>query len=1150
MRINLIAFIVGITFFSVAASSARGQGISLTVTNASIEKVFEAIKKQSSYGFLYNKETFKGVKPVTLNIKNLGLKAVLDRCFEGQPLTYYIIDNTIVVKPKEKTILERVGEYLQNITVSGKVLDENGMPLAGVNVILQGTTRSTITDEKGLFSMVVPNENAVLLVRLIGYEPYEIIVKNNSKPTIVLKPNVTLLDEAGINTGFDKIPKERATGSFTLIDNTLINRSVSTNILDRLDGVTSGLIFTKGNSISAPRSSIEIRGRSTLFSSAEPLIVVDNFAYDGNLANINPNDVESITILKDAAAASIWGSRSGNGVIVITTKKGKLNTTPKISFNANVNIGGKPNLYYTRQLSSGQFLEVERFLFDKGTYNASINNGYSLLSPAVEIMLARRNGTITAAQETEQLNLLASYDVREQQLKYLNRVSVDQQYQASISGGGNSQNYFVSIGYDKGLPNDVSSNSDRITINANNTYYLLKDKFEFFTGIVYTGSKTVSGVGAIGNLSYPYTRLADEDGNALVVPTTLRPSYIATAGGGKLLNWTRKPLEDLENGYNKATTNLTDYRLNLSLRYKIIKGLSATLYYNYEKGLSQRNTLNELESYTTRSLINQYTQINATTRAVTYPLPMGSILRGSSSTIRSNNGRFQINYENKWNKHAVNLLSGTEIRDYESFTGSNVFYGYNDDTKINQNAAVNTTVNFPLFYGSGTSRISIDADQQGNTNRYLSYYLNGSYSYDERYIASFSARKDESNIFGVATNQKGVPLWSAGLAWAISKESFYKLEWLQQLKLRTTFGYTGNSNNSISAYLTATSSTGGLYNTYNATIQNPPNPSLRWEKNQNLNIGLDFATLKNRLSGSIDFWRKKGLDLIGSSPIAPQTGIALYTGNSANTLTKGVDVELHSINVNGSFKWYTSLLYNYSQSKVTQYKVSNGSNYNVVSSNYNNPLEGYPYYALFSFKYAGLDNTGNPQGYLNGTISTDYAAIRNSIDRNELVFSGSAIPTSFGGIRNTFSYLGVDLSFNITYKFGYYFRRNSLDNDSIYGGGAVYQMADYDKRWQNPGDEVFTNVPGLIYPSNNVRTSMYLFSNALVKKGDHIRLRDIRFGYTLPKFEKFPFRSLNLFAYANNIGLIWRANKQKIDPDFVLGIPSARTIAFGLRADL
>eukprot|EP01037_Dinobryon_pediforme_P010933 gene10933-11016_t len=812
------------------------------------------------------------------------------------------------------------------------------------------------------------------------------------------------------------------------VDKVKGTNSIPVIITGKVTDTTGSSLLDNGNH-QFGQANIEVRGRATLFSNPDPLIIVDNFPYDGDVSNINPNDIESITILKDAAAASVWGARSGNGVVVITTKKGHLNSAPT----------------------------------------------------------------------------------------------------ASISGGGDSQKYFVSAGYDKNLNSYVNSDYDRVTLNASNTYYLLNNKLEFFSNIIFTGSTTKSGP-VINSTAYPYDQLADANGNPLAVANTLRLSYANTAGNGQLLNWLYKPLEELNNGYSNNISKLTDYRINLSLTYKIFKGFKAMALYNYEKSINESDNLNELQSYYTRNLINTFTEIDPTTGAVTYPIPMGGILYTNSTNSSSNNGRFQLNYDNSWGKHAVSIIAGTEIKDYSTFNSTNGLYGYNPETATNQNVAVNYTAYYPYFYGYNSGQIPTNTTELGTDNRFFSYYANGSYTYDDKYIASISARRDESNLFGVTTNQKGIPLWSTGLAWIINKEDFYKVDWLPQLKLRATYGYTGNVNNNLSAYLTAVP---GLqsqpYNSPYTQIVNPPNPSLRWERDQNINIGLDFASKSNRVSGSIDLWRKNGMDLIGNSPIAPQTGITLYTGNSANTSTKGIDLQINTINLTGKLKWQTTLLYNYVHSLVTIYKVSNGTNYNVVSANYNNPLQGYPYYAIFSFKYAGLNNTGDPQGYLNGAISTDYTSIMNSLNRSELVYNGSATPTSFGSLRNTFTYKAIDLSFNITYKFGYYFRRNSLSNDEIYStGGGNYQMADFD----------------------SYRTALYTYSNVLVENGANVRFQDLRLGYTFNKGLHLPIRNLNVFTYINNIGILWRANKYHIDPDYPTGIPVPRTIAFGIKGDL
>jgi TonB-linked SusC/RagA family outer membrane protein len=1042
----------------------------------------------------------------------------------------------------------------ENFGLKGRVIDSiTKQPLKGATIKLQSSKLSTSTNDNGDFILSSKEKKGTITISFVGYKTGQInFIESKTGPfNISLSTDQSALKEVSVvSTGYQTIPKERATGSFIQVDNALINRSVSTNILDRLNGVTSGLIFNNNNARQFGQANIEIRGRATLFSNPNPLIVVDDFSYDGDLNNINPNDIERITILKDAAAASAWGSRSGNGVIVITTKKGRLNSAPVVSFTTNTTIGEKPNLYYIPQLSSADYIGVEQFLFSKGAYNSTINNGYAALSPAVQIFNAKKSGSISAADSLAQINTLKSYDARQQLLKYYYRPTVNQQYHASISGGSSTQKYIVSGGYDKDLNSLVNNSYDRITLNASNTYYLLKNKIELYSNIVYTGSKTKSG--PTFQALFPYDQIADANGNPIPVANNLRLSYASSAGNGKLLSWLNEPLDELRNGYSNTIANQTDYRINLSLNYKVFHGLQASVKYSYEKGITETSNLNELQSYYTRNLINTYTQINTTKGAITYPVPLGGILNNSQADISSNDGRFQLNYENDWGKHAINLIAGTEIDNYTGFNNTYTLFGYDPNTSTNLNTAVNFTANNKFFYNTSTGRINPNISQFGTTNRFFSEYFNGSYIYDDKYIASLSARRDESNLFGVSENQKGIPLWSAGLSWIVNKENFYKIDWLPQLKLRATFGYTGNVNTSVSANLTAIQ--GRLTTTYNAPydqIINPPNPSLRWEKDQNIDLGIDFGVKSGRLNGSIDYWQKKGIDLIGNSPIAPQTGITLYTGNSANTLTHGVDLQLNSVNLNGSLKWFTTLLYSYNHSKVTDYKVSNGTNYNVVSANYNNPLPGYPYYPIFSFKYAGLNATGAPQGYLNGATSTDYSSIMNSTNRAELVFNGSATPTSFGSLRNTFTYNNFDLSFNITYKLGYYFRRGSLNNSQLYStGGNNYQMADYANRWQKPGDELHTDVPALIYPGNQLRTNLYTYSNILVENADNIRLQDLRLGYTFSKTALLPFKNLKVFAYANNIGILWRANKYHIDPDYPTGIPLPRTISFGIKEDL
>lgn len=1036
------------------------------------------------------------------------------------------------------------------IQITGRIIDSaNNHPLQGATIKIMSTQSSSISDENGYFKINAIQNQGILIITFVGYKTAEIPFSKTNTDTFEIhlaEDYSTLKEVSVVSTGYQKIPKERATGSFVQVDNALINRSVSTNILDRLNGVTSGLFFQSNGEI-------QIRGRATLFSNPNPLIVIDNFPYNGDLSNINPNDVENITVLKDGAAASAWGSRSGNGVIVITTKKGHLNTAPIVSVTANTTIGEKPDLYYTPQLTSAEYIGVEQYLFNNGAYDNIISNGYQAISPAVSIFLAKRNGSISALDSASEINKLKTYDIRQQLSKYIYRPSVSQQYQANINGGGATQTYFVSAGYDKNLSNTRGNNYDRVTLNASNTYYFLKKKLEVYSNIVYTGSSSTSSP-VQTQYQNPYDQIADANGNALPIANNLNIPFATTAGNGKFLDWLYRPLDELNNNYGATKSEQNDLRLNLSVDYKILDGFSAKALYSYEKSVNEGNTLHELQSYYTRNLINSYAQIDPNTSAMTYPIPIGAILNTSQTDIKSNNGRFQLNYQKGWNRHEVNAIAGAEIDDFESLSSNNMLYGYNPANESNQSALINYTTYFPQSYGFDTKQIPYNNFRTSASNRFVSEYFNGSYTYDSKYIASISGRRDESNLFGVAENQKGIPLWSAGLAWIINKENFYKIDWLPELKLRGSYGYTGNVNTSVSAYLTAMYQQGLVqtYNAYFTSISNPPNPSLRWEKDQNINIGIDFGSKGNRLYGSIEYWVKNGQDLIGNSPIAPQTGITLYTGNTANTSTKGVDLQLNSINLDGKLKWFTTLLYNYNHSIVTDYKVSNGTNLNVVQFNYNNPLKGYPYYAIFSFKYAGLDSKGNPQGYLNNQITEDYTAIENSSNRNELVYSGSSVPTSFGSLRNTFSYNNFDFSFNLTFRLGYYFRRSSLNNSILYGtGGYSYQMADFENRWQTPGDEQRTNVPSLIYPADGPRDYLYSYSNVLIEKADNVRLQDLRLGYTINRSSHFPISRINFFIYCNNVGILWKATKYHLDPDYTNGnLPLPKTIAFGVKAEL
>src|SRR5690606_33525984 len=446
-------------------------------------------------------------------------------------------------------------------------------------------------------------------------------------------------------------------------------------------------------------------------------------------------------------------------------------------------------------------------------------------------------------------------------------------------------------------------------------------------------------------------------------------------------------------------------------------------------------------------------------------------------------------------------------------------------------------------------RISPGVTSNGTLNRNRSYYLNASYSYNRKYTISASGRRDESNIFGVSSNQKGVPLWSAGFSWRIDKEDFYSSEWLQNLKFRATYGVNGNMDNGTTAYLTTRMGNRNPFSMPYQHLINPPNPSLRWEKVTVLNLGVDFRLRNGFLSGSIEYYSKKSDDLIANAPVAHQTGFSEFRGNVANMETEGIDVILDlSIPGNG-IQWDASLLFSYAEDRITHYHIGQSSNREVVTSNYNNPLEGYPYYAVFSFPSAGLDNAGDPQGFLNGEISNDYIGIVVGTDPTQLIYHGPGTPLFFGSFMNRVNLGSFSISANLLYKLGHYYRRRSINYSALFNG--TYQQGDFANRWKRPGDEKRTDVPAMKYPANVGRALFYTNSESLVEKADHIRLQDVRISYLLEgrSANRLPFKSLEVYLYANNLGILWRAGNKSIDPDFPISPPQPRSVSLGVQAN-
>ncbi|MEO6522465.1 MAG: TonB-dependent receptor plug domain-containing protein, partial [Mucilaginibacter sp.] len=572
--------------------------------------------------------------------------------------------------------------------IEGRIMNNNNVPLPNANIITRDGFQKARTDSAGYFRLSIATKQAILVITHIGYESREVPVHlaNKGVITVILQPLIAELREISISTGYQTIPKERATGSSSTIDNKTFNQQVSTDVLSRLEAIANSLKVNRTTLGSS--NNISIRGLSTFSGPSSVLIIVDNFPYEGDLNNINPNDVENITILKDAAAASIWGARAGNGVIVITTKRGKLNQPIKIDFTSNLTLDQESNLYYLKSMSSADYIDFEKYKFSlKYRLADTSNTSHPSFSPVYEILLRQLGKKITDTQANNQLADLAKNDIRQQYQQYMYKPGLKQQYALNLSGGTATNSWYFSSGYDKNR-SELDAVYNRLNINFQNTY----KPFRFLTlstGLIYTQSNTIAGKTGYDNSLEPYSRLADDQGNAVGITKSYRKPYLDTLGAGKLLDWNYYPLTDDQHISNTQSINSTIF--NAGVNYAVFKWMNIDVKYQYEKQKNSSKLLHDKDSYFSRSLVNQYSQIGS--GQVKYIIPAGGVFDVGENELNVHNLRTQLNINYNWAKHEIYGLVGAELRDRKSFGSTIRRYGYNAD--LNKYANYDPTTTYP-----------------------------------------------------------------------------------------------------------------------------------------------------------------------------------------------------------------------------------------------------------------------------------------------------------------------------------------------------------------------------------------------------------------------------------------------------------------------
>lgn len=1059
------------------------------------------------------------------------------------------------------TILLPILSNAQTIIKGSVRSAASGKPIPGAFISSRTYHVTAYADQVGNFTLQLPALPDSFVISSIGYksmiQPINASVlsplRNNSSNegyalTIFLSENAKALDTVVVSTGYQPVPKERATGSFDFIDNKLLNRTVSAGILSRIENITPGLLFNRGDA--AATDPVLIRGRSTIYANAAPLVVLDNFPWDGDINSLNPNDIESVSILKDAAAASIWGARAGNGVIIINTKKGS-GTRPRIQFISNITMQQKPDLFNISSITPADYIELEKFLFSKGHYTMdeqydAWNFNHPPLTPVIELLIAKRDGTMPPGEADARVEEWKQFDARNDIDKHLYNQATAQQYAVNISGNSTGASYYMSVGYDKSMPVIKGSSEDRITLRSQNTFRL-GSKISIDLGIsliqliINQGNNPgINLNNGYGKALYPYARLVNDAGDPVPLLRDYRTSFIDDAMANGLLDWHYNPILDISQ--NRLTTKSNNYTINAGITYTIVNGLNASVKYQYQYIDNSVNNLHYSESYFARNLVNSFTQSDPSAGTLSFPVPKGAIEDFTKGSTFTHQGRIQLSYDHVvGNNNRITALLGWEIKDLHNKQFSGRVYGYDPERSIVE-PRIDFVNQYTLYYNIYL-RSPIPNIQSINetTDRFLSAFANAAYTIKNRYTFSASVRSDGANLFGVNTNQRFTPLWSAGFAWKLSNENFYNISWLPSLKFRATYGVSGNISRMAAAFTTVSFYGAVLTPFRNATILTPPNEKLRWEKVSMFNMAVDFAAKNNRITGTLEWYKKQANDLLGEAPIDPSTGLSddngnsFFYGNVASMKGTGIDLNINSMNTTGRINWQTTVIYSYSTSKITNYLMPSStaaSVYLQLNALYINPVKGKPVYSVYSYPWYGLDpQTGDPLGNLDDKPVTDYDAIANqSID--SIIYNGPAQPQHYGAVRNTFQWKRWSLSFNISYKLGYWFRKPSVNYGNLFSTWAGH--GDYALRWQNPGDEKTTNVPSLVYPANPSRDRFYQYADVLVLNAGNIRLEDINLSYTITKAQwgNLPFNSLTCYVYASNLALLWKANSNGIDPYF------------------
>lgn len=1106
---------------------AQNDLITLDLSKVKLEQVLNAIEKQCDYLFTYGNNIDVDQR-VSISANAKPLKEILHELFSAIGIQYVVSNTSIVLSPISKAKNDADGQPM-----TGKVSEHDGSPLIGATIINKRTSKATTSDVNGRFSMKV-NAGDVLTVSYIGMKTTEMII--SSKQTsldIVLQENINVLNDIVV-TGYQTLSRERATGSYDIISEKKIKNRLGKSILSRIEGLVPG-INLYGNKDANDDNVLTIRGVSTYSANQKPLYVVDGMPYEGDISLIHPDDIANITVLKDASANSIYGAQAANGVIVFSTKNGTYGKA-KVRYSGSVGFSPKPDFDYLKLIGSSDLidLQIEGFNF----YHGARKNNRVGLNPVIDLLYQHEEGTITDDQLTKSLLPYRNLDNRDQILNEFGRTSVTFQHNVSVSGGNDKHNYFISLNYLDDNSNLKDAGNKQIGVSlkeqVNFTRWLRGDfaiHGNFTKATAYTGATNLYSL----ITKYPsYYMIRDEQNNVLDLPNDKSQSELDRLITIGLKDETYSPITNRkEEEYNN---DAHFFRLQTGFYFKIAEGLTGDVKFQMEKGSGEERTYYTAKSHKVRSMINNAAYYDESTQAITLNVPDGGQLNRCLTDHYAYTLRGQMNYSKTINrKHSITALIGTERRLIKDKSNYDYYMGYNDNSReigyYNPLALVNM-VNTQSISGKFNWEQKNYIKMDEIENRYVSFYANASYVYNDKYSVTGSLRIDQSNLFGTNVNDQYKPFWSVGAGWRISEETFMsKIDFLDHLNIRFTYGISGNVAKDAGPYLTARNQGLDQYTGEMALFPLfPANKDLKWERTAMTNVGFDFSFLQSRLRGSVDFYNKSTSDLLGYRDVNPTSGWTRIMVNYGNMYNRGIEIGLsQSFLRTETFSWETSVNFSYNKNNLTNLTGTpeGVSSYTMGTSD----VKGYPLKSLFSYRYAGLNPT-------NGKVlvyDKNGNKQNNVTDITDLVYSGTRIPKYNASMINKFGWKNLEFSFLLVYYGGHSLRRVTANIMNSYPSANVHNSIL--NRWKKSGDELKNGVmPGIQQLSVTTDVLTWSAADYNVRKADYIKLREIGLSYKLSGawFNRHKIQDATITFQINN--LYWWAANGDIDPEaYVLG---------------